>query len=134
MENSLNVLKEAVKKGSISAARTLAEGFKWGYFGESDPKRAAKMYRFCTRSKDKKVVSDAFYNLGLLYYHGFLLQDEKDRERGRKLAFTCFMKSAMQSRHPGAVRLLGDMYRYGQYVDQNDEIALNLYLMANQRV
>ncbi|MBR5295259.1 MAG: sel1 repeat family protein [Clostridia bacterium] len=130
MENNLRTLKEAVKKGSISAAMTLAEGFKWGYFGGSDPRRAAAMYRICTRSKNEKVVSDAFYNLGLLYYHGFLLEDEE--EKARKLAFACFMKSALKSPHKGALRLLGDMYRYGQYVDKNEEIALNLYIKASQ--
>ncbi len=131
MENSLKILKEQVKKGSISAAFTLAEGFKWGYFGGSDPKRAAAMYRICTRSKDKKVKAQAFYNLGLLYYHGFLLEKEEEAT-ARRLAFACFLKSSMQDRHPGALRLLGDMYRYGQYVDKNEEIALNLYLKASQ--
>jgi len=129
MENSLKILKEQVKKGSISAAMTLAEGFKWGYFGGSDPRRAAAMYRICARSKDKKTKALAFYNLGLLYYHGFLLPEEE--EKSHRLAFACFLKGAMLF-HAGALRLLGDMYRYGQYVDKNEEIALNLYLKASQ--
>ena len=50
MDERMNQLKAQVKKGSISAAFALAEGFKWGYFGAPDAARAARMYRYCCRS------------------------------------------------------------------------------------
>ena len=131
MENNLKVLKEQVKKGSVSAALALAEGYKWGYFGMSDPRRAAAMYRICCRSKDKKTSALGYYNLGVLYYHGYLLPEE-EAAKSRRLAYTCFLKSAMLDQRPETLRLLGDMYRYGQYVEKDDKIAMDLYLRANQ--
>ena len=124
MDERLIALKEEVKKGSISAALSLAEAFKWGYYGDSDPQRAARMYRICARSRDKKIASVGFYNLGVLYYHGYLSPDgTSDAPR----AFTCFLKSAMKNPNAGALASLADMYRYGQYVEKNEQIALNLY-------
>lgn len=131
MENTLKALKEQVKKGSISAALTLAEGFKWGYFGGCDPKRAAAMYRICCRSKDKRTAAMGYYNLGILYYHGYLLEEDEEEKR-RRLAFSCFLKSALLYHTPDALRLLGDMYRYGQYVEKDEDIAMSLYLRANR--
>lgn len=131
MTERLNELKTQVKKGSTAAAFTLAEGFKWGYFGAADPHRAARMYRFCCRSGNKSTASRGYYNLGNLYYYGFLLNRE-EREKELRLAFSCFVKSALLSHNPEALLRLGDMYRYGQYVEQNENTAINLYLRANQ--
>ena len=70
MQKRLEELKNLVKKGNISAAFSLAEAFKWGLGGESDPKNAARMYRICCRSREKKTAARGYYNLGLLYYYG----------------------------------------------------------------
>lgn len=129
MTETMKDLKTQVKKGSISAALKLAEGFKWGYFGASDPCRAAKMYRICTRSNNKETAALGFYNLGLLYYHGYLTQEEEEEKRCR-LAYACFMKSALIHHTPEALKSLGDMYRYGKYVEKDDGIALRLYRRA----
>lgn len=131
MDKQMKELKERVKKGSISAAFSLAEGYKWGYFGAPDPKRAAAMYRICCRSGDKKTASRGYYNLGNLYYYGFL-SDDKEREKEIRLAFSCFLKSALLFHNPEALLRLGDMYRYGQYVEKDEGVAMNLYLRANQ--
>ncbi len=131
MTERMNELKAQVKKGSTSAAFALAEGFKWGYFGAPDPARAARMYRFCCRSGNKQTAAKGYYNLGNLYYYGFLLNQE-EREKELRLAFSCFLKSAMLFHTPEALLRLGDMYRYGQFVEQNDTTAVNLYIRANQ--
>lgn len=131
MDDRYQMLKAQVKKGSISAAFSLAEGFKWGYFGAPDPARAARMYRFCCRSGNKETAAKGFYNLGNLYYYGFLLNEE-EREKSLRLAFSCFVKSALLHHSPEALVRLGDMYRYGQYVQQSESTAMNLYLRANQ--
>ena len=123
-------LKEEVKKGSIPAAFSLAEAFKWGYYGSSDPLRAARMYRICCRSKDKKMASEGYLNLGVLYYYGYL-SDGQDPERDARRAFACFLKSAMTYPNRAALSRLGDMYRYGQYVEKNERVAGRLYLKAN---
>ena len=124
MDERLIKLKEEVKKGSVSAALSLAEALKWGYYGDSDPHRAARMYRICAHARDKKIASIGFYNLGVLYYHGYLSPDGAIDARR---AFACFLKSAMKSPNAKALSLLGDMYRYGQYVEKNEEIAVSLY-------
>ena len=131
MDERMKELKAQVKKGSISAAFALAEGFKWGYFGAPDPARAARMYRYCCRSANKKTAAQGYYNLGNLYYYGFLLKDE-EREKELRLAFSCFMKSALLDHSPEALCRLGDMYRYGQFVPRSEDTAMNLYLRANQ--
>ena len=127
----MKTLKEQVKKGSIAAAFAMAEGFKWGYFGAPDPGRAARMYRYCCRSGNKQTAAKGFYNLGNLYYYGYLL-DEDQREKQLRLAFSCFLKSAMLFHSSDALVRLGDMYRYGQFVEQNEGTAMSLYLRANQ--
>lgn len=122
-------LYEEVKKGSISAAFRLAEAFKWGYYGQISPRRAARMYRICCHSKNKKTAALGYYNLGLLYYHGYLSKDERsDPAR----AFACFMKSALTYATGDALLKLGDMYRYGQYVSRDEDRARGLYLMADR--
>ncbi len=130
MDEKLEELKEQVKKGSVSAAFSLAEAFKWGYYGTPDPGRAARMYRICCRAKNKKTSSLGYYNLGILYYYGYLSK-EGESEGDVKRAFDCFLKSAMTWPNAEALSRLGDMYRYGQYVEQNERIAMNLYLKAN---
>ena len=130
MNNNFSELKNKLKKGSIAAALELAEGFKWGYFGESDPVRAAKMYRICTRSNIPETAALGFYNLGILYYHGYLTP-EKEEEKRCKMAYHCFMKSALLHHTPKALQSLGDMYRYGQYVEKDEGVALRLYRKAN---
>ena len=127
MDERIKTLKDEVKKGSISAAFSLAEAFKWGYYGASDPQRAARMYRICCRSKEKKTAALGFYNWGVLYYYGYL-NDQGESES--RQAFDCFLKSLMLHPTPQAFSRLGDMYRYGQYVEKNETVALSLYVKA----
>ena len=129
MNEQIRLLMDAVKKGSIAAAYSLAESFKWGYYGEPDPRRAARLYRICCRSKDAKMASVGYYNLGVLYYYGFL-NEECFGESEPSRAFSCFMKSAVILPNADALSRLADMYRYGQYVEKNERVALSLYLKA----
>ena len=130
-DKTFEELKARVKKGNIGAAFALAEGFKWGSFGAPDPNRAARMYRYCCRSANKKTAALGFYNLGNLYYYGFLL-GEDEREKALRMAFNCYMQSALLAHTPEALCRLGDMYRYGQFVEQSEDTAMNLYVRANQ--
>ena len=130
MADKILKLKEEVKKGSIPAAFSLAEAFKWGYYGDSDPQRAARMYRICCRSKDRRLASLGYLNLGVLYYYGYL-SDGEEPEKDARRAFRCFMKSAMTCPNSAALSRLGDMYRYGQYVPKDERVACSLYLKAN---
>lgn len=129
MENRLEELKELVKKGSVTAAFDLAEAFKWGYYGQTDPHRAARMYRICCRSRNGLLASQGYYNLGVLYYHGFLNREEPGKAQPER-AFHCFLKSVMTHPNPSALSRLGDMYRYGQFVERNERVALALYVKA----
>ncbi len=130
MESKIQKLREEVKRGSIPAAFSLAEAYKWGYYGEIDAHRAARMYRICCRSKDRALSAAGYFNLGNLYYFGYLSQGEVGEEEKKK-AFDCFMKSVLCHPTPEAFSRLGDMYRYGHYVEQNEGIARGLYLKAN---
>ena len=130
MADRMKELKNEVKKGNIRAALSLAEAFKWGYYGDPDPRGAARMYRICCRSHDRKTASLGFFNLGNLYYLGYLSQNEEERGRDRRRAFDCFMKSALLFENPMALSRLGDMYRYGQHVKKNEAVSFALYARA----
>ena len=129
MDERMKKLREEVKKGSVSAAYRLAEAFKWGYYGEQDARRAARMYRICCRSKRKETASLGFYNLGVLYYHGYLSDTGESEE---EKAYLCFLKSVLVHPTADALLRLGDMYRYGQSVPQDEARAQGLYLMASR--
>lgn len=125
MEERIRELNQKIHAGSGKAALTLAESYKWGLYGEVDFTKAARLYRLCAKSRSKALSSAGYYNLGVLYYHGYL-GDEPDIKR----AFSCFMKSALLSPNAAALGKLADMYRYGQFVEQNEEVALSLYTKA----
>ena len=117
-------LEEQANAGDLEAALELADALKWGYYGEASPERSAELYRRCTASSCGRVAAKAYYNLGVFYYYGLL--DEPDVHR----AFDCFMKSALIRPEREALSRLGDMYRYGQYVERNEKVAMRLYLKA----
>ena len=85
------------------------------------------------RSKDKETASKGYYPLGELYYFGYCDPEGKGRPDPAR-AFHCFLKSCLVSANRESLRRLGDMYRYGQYVEKNESVALSLYLKANASV
>ena len=125
MQERMKVLEERANQGDYTAAMKLADALKWGYYGESSPARAMALYRRCTAAPSRAVAAAAYYNLGVYYYYG-LLEEQADV----RLAFDCFMKSALLLPGKEALSRLADMYRYGQYVEQNDKVAMSLYLKA----
>ena len=125
MQKRMKVLEEKANGGDYTAAMKLADALKWGYYGEASPARAMALYRRCTAAPSRSVAAAAWYNLGVYYYYG-LLEDRADVQK----AFDCFMKSALLIPGREALSRLADMYRYGQYVEQNETIALRLYLKA----
>ena len=125
MKVRLKELEEKAQQGDYAAAMKLADALKWGYYGEASPARAMALYRSCTAAPSRKVAASAYYNLGVYYYYG-LLEEKADV----RMAFDCFMKSALLLPGKEALSRLADMYRYGQYVEQNDKVAMRLYLKA----
>lgn len=125
MKDTMQTLEEKAARGDYAAALKLADALKWGYYGEASPARAMALYRACTASPSRSVAASAYYNLGVFYYFG-LLEEKTDV----RLAFDCFMKSALLLPGKEALSRLADMYRYGQYVEQNETVAMRLYLKA----
>jgi len=127
MEDVIRSLEEKVARGSGKAALELAESYKWGFFGQVDFQKAEKIYRLCAKSKSRALSSKGYYNLGLLYYHGFIGDPEHpDRDK----AYRCFVQSSLVFPNRAALTILADMYRYGQAVEKNDAVALALYTQA----
>ena len=118
-------LEKLAETGNYDAMLELAESLKWGFYGEVSPGRAAALYRRCAMAPSSAVRSRAYCALGVLYYHG-LVDGEADTRR----AFDCFLKSVLLRPCPEALNHLADMYRYGQYVEKSESIALSLYLKA----
>ena len=129
MKNTAEALMEKMRRGSGQAALELAESLKWGIFGQVDFKEAERIYRRLAGSRSASLSSKGYYNLGLLYYHGYLGDPEKpDVHR----AYRYFVKSAILAPNRAALTKLADMYRYGQAVPKNDQVALTLYTRASQ--
>ena len=118
-------LEKLAAAGDFEAMLALAESLKWGFYGEVSPGRAAALYRRCAMAPSAAVRSRAYCALGVLYYHG-LVDGEADVRR----AFDCFLKSVLLQPCREALNHLADMYRYGQYVEKSESIALSLYLKA----
>ena len=127
MKNTEEALKEKMRRGNGQAALELAESFKWGIFGEVDFRAAERIYRRLTASRNAALSSKGYYNLGLLYYHGYIGDpDHPDVHR----AYRFFVKSAILAPNRAALTKLADMYRYGQAVEKNEKVAFTLYTRA----
>ena len=125
MRERLVKLEEKAAQGDYVATMKLADALKWGYYGEASPERSMELYRRCVAAPSRELSAAAYYNLGVFYYYG-LVDEKADARR----AFDCFMKSALLLPGREALSRLADMYRYGQYVEQNEKIAMRLYLKA----
>ena len=117
-----------------AAALELAESFKWGIFGEVDFRAAERIYRRLTASRNASLSSKGYYNLGLLYYHGYIGDpDHPDVHR----AYRFFVKSAILAPNRAALTKLADMYRNGYYVEKDPqkykEIIEELYRKIRRR-
>lgn len=119
-------LEKKLENGDLSAALMLGKIYEWGLSGETDLSLARAMFRRCAKSSDRRIASQGHYELGLFYYYG--LGVERDTEK----AYRFFMKSVLVFPNHAALVKLGDMYRWGQYVAQNDSVSLSLYHEANK--
>lgn len=117
-------MKKNFSPVNYSDALWTAHSYKFGINRDVDFAMARRLYRMCARSGDRKIASIAQYNLGIFYYYGFGV------EKNQKKAFELFMKSVILYPNKDAYLILGDMYRYGQYVEADDKIAVGLYARA----
>lgn len=70
-------------------------------------------------------LKEGIRNLGYCYYYGRGMK-ESDYEK----AYECFDKGALLFRDAACLYKLGDMYRYGQKVEENPQYAFMLYMNA----
>ena len=116
-----------INAGNLTAALNLGAMYYGGEFIPRDFKKAIHYYEQATQSDEEEIQLRAWSNLGYCYYYGrdIPVDDEK--------AFNCYMRAAIQ-RDANALYKIGDMYRYGRYVNKDEQMALLFYHQALNEV
>ena len=121
----LDYYEEGVRCGNQLACLNLGAIYNEGVLAERDYERSAELYRIAADIEDDNAIAAmAITNLGYYYYYDFAGKQDY------KKAFNCFLQGALRYSNANAYYKLGDMYRYGYYVDQDDKMAFELYMKA----
>ncbi len=113
----IDVYQEEVENGSAEAANNLGALYYSGRGGVTDYNKALELYALAAARGDV-AASD---NLGFFYY------DDGEYEK----AFQYFAIGAFTGRLI-SMCMIGDMYRYGRYVEKNEKEAFSIYCQAFQ--
>ncbi len=121
----LEYYEEGVRCGNQLACLNLGAIYNEGVLVKRDYERSAELYRIASEIEDDNAIAAmAITNLGYYYYYDFA-----GKQDYRK-AFNCFLQGALRYSNANAYYKLGDMYRYGHFVDQDDKMAFELYMKA----
>jgi TPR repeat protein len=118
-EESINRLRNWVKKGKAWAQAMLGSWYRNGNGVKKDEKRAAVLYNLAAQQGD----TGAQYNLGCMY------RDGQGVNKDEKHAVKLFTLAAEQG-DADAQYNLGCMYRDGQGVDKDEKRTFELYTLA----
>lgn len=123
-DSSKEILKSVSKayeflidKGYGIAANNLGSMYYCGRFFKKNVLKAIKYYEMAMETGEKLAWS----NLGCCYYY-----ELKDYKK----AFEVFAEGAALFNDPESLYMLGDMYRYGYYVEANKDKTYQLYRRA----
>lgn len=109
-----------IKKGDGMAMNNLGTMYYNGIHFKKDLKMAEKYYAMAC----EKGISVAYGNLACIYYYG----DDSVRDYAK--CYEILMKGAVLFDNVECYMRLGDLYRYGKYVEKNDELAFRMYVKA----
>lgn len=111
--------------GNLTAALNLGAMYYGGEFIPRDFKKAFEYYTIATESDEISTKIRAFCNLGYCYYYG------RDIPVDDKKAFNCYMHGAILN-DANSLYKIGDMYRYGRFVEKDENLAHEFYKKARQ--
>ena len=127
-----NITKRILRFYKIAVARNISRAMLNlgalhynGVFVQRDFAKAVKLYKMAAGSDDSNVAARAICNLGYCYYYGRSIAVDKEK------AFSYFLKGTLLYNDPNCLYKLGDMYRYGEYVEKSEKMAYTLYKKAH---
>lgn len=113
--------------GNLTAALNLGAMYYGGEFIPRDFKKAVEYYTIATNSDEEETQIRAWCNLGYCYYYG------RDIPIDDKQAFNCYMHGAILG-DGNCLYKIGDMYRYGRFVNKDEQLAVFFYKKALDEV
>lgn len=122
-QKMVDCYENCAREGNLTAALGLGAMYYCGEFIPRNFKKAIEYYKLATKSEDDDTKIRAWCNLGYCYYYG------RDIPVDNEKAFNCFMRGALLD-DPNSLYKLGDMYRYGRFVEKDEETAASLYERA----
>lgn len=120
MERVVEVYEMLIEMGSPIAALNLGAMYYNGTYFEQDYKEAARLYHIAADAGEEEAIC----NLGYCYYYG------RHQEVDYKKAYEYFSLGALMFQNPSCIYKLGDMYKNGYNVEQNEHHAIHLYFAA----
>lgn len=114
-----------VERGIPMAFLNLGAMYYKGVFVERDFAKAIELYKRAAKSGDEEAACKALGNLGYCYYYGRSVPVDLSR------AFSYYLKGALYYEDPVCLYKLGDMYRYGDFVERDEAFAVGLYWKAS---
>lgn len=124
-EKVLEYYETGASSGNQLACLNLGAIYNEGVLVKRDYERSAELYEIAAGIEDDNgIAAMAITNLGYYYYYDFA--GKQDYEK----AFNCFLQGALRYSNANAYYKLGDMYRFGQFVQQNDKMAFEMYMKA----
>jgi len=115
-----NVYKICADAGIYEAALELGIMYYDGFWIDKDYKKAAHYYAIAAKEGSIRAIC----NLGYCYYYG------RHQDVDYHKAYEYFNKGIVLGNDANCLYKLGDMYRYGYYVEQNLLYAFTLYKRA----
>lgn len=124
-EKVLEYYQAGVDCGNPLACLNLGAIYNEGILVKRDYDKSARLYRIAADSDDDPGISAmAITNLGYYYYYDYAGKQDYQK------AFNCFLQGALRYGNANAYYKLGDMYRYGYFVDKDDKMAFEMYMKA----
>ena len=121
---AVSYYEEAVEAGVSRAMLNLGAVYYNGVLVEQDFEKALELYHMAESSEDAEVAARAVCNLGYCYYYGRSVSVDKET------AFRFFLKGSLRYDDANCLYKLGDMYRYGDHVEKDEDMAYTLYERA----
>ena len=120
MDRVVDVYETLIEIGSPIAALNMGSMYYNGTYLEQDYKEAARLYQIAADAGEEEAIC----NLGYCYYYG------RHQEVDYRKAYEYWSLGALLFQNPNCMYKLGDMYKNGYYVEQNEQHAIHLYIAA----
>ena len=120
METVIRCYHLCIRHGHPGAALNLGTMYYNGTYLKQDYEQAVKFYEIAAAAGERRAIC----NLGYCYYYG------RHQQADYQKAYHYYNLGALLYDDPNCLYKLGDMYRWGLYVEESETYALRLYFRA----